>query len=98
MFKHICLCLGLIVAQLAPAAADDYPARTVQLVVTVEPGGTADQGRRQREVAGAAEDDGRRLNQFACRGVQSFDTILADPDDGQPWLYCGSLRAVDFSE
>jgi hypothetical protein len=44
----------------------------------------SNQGRRQREVARAAEDDGSRLNQFPPGRTQALDTILADPDDGQP--------------
>ena len=57
-----------------------------RLVERYRPGSrtASNQGRRQREVARAAEDDGSRLNQFPPGRTQAFDTILADPDDGQP--------------
>src|SRR5882757_1870348 len=43
-------------------------------------------------MARAAEDDGSRLNKFACHSAHTFDTILADPNDGQPSMQCGRLK------
>jgi len=55
------------------------------------PGSASNQGCRQRKMARAAEDDGSRLNQFPRGRTQAVDTILADPDDGQPPVQYGRL-------
>ena len=51
------------------------------------PSSAPNQGRGQCEMAGSAEDERCRLDQLSGRPIQAVDTILTDPDDGQPAVY-----------
>jgi tripartite-type tricarboxylate transporter receptor subunit TctC len=96
MFKHICLCLGLIVAQLAPAAADDYPARTVQLVVTVEPGGTADATARYlaKQLSDQLKQPYVVENKPGGAGIVAAENVSNARPDGYTLLYAADAMAI----
>ena len=52
---------------------------------------SANERGRERKMAFAAEYDFGGGNQPACRRAQPLDSVLADADDGQPAVWCGSV-------
>ena len=100
-FSWLSAAIGALVALAAPAAADDYPSRSVRIIIPYAPGGINDVAAR----ALATHLTNRLGKQFiadnrtGAGGIVGFETAANAPPDGytlavisisnavQPWLY-----------
>jgi tripartite-type tricarboxylate transporter receptor subunit TctC len=96
MFNRFCLCLGLLTVFAAPALADDYPDRTVQLVVTVEPGGTADATARYlaKEMSSQLKQPYVVENKPGGAGIVAAENVSNARPDGYTLLYAADAMAI----
>ena len=88
MFSRFCLAAAALIAAVVPASAQDYPNRTIHVVVAYAPGGTGDIVARLIAVP-LAEALGRTIvieNRAGATGAIGTQAVVSAPPDGHTLL------------